>query len=168
MIVAGAVVVTAATVAVNVPVVCPDAIVILDGTVTEVLLLDTDTTKPPVPAGFVNETKQGVEPAPVNVTVEQDRPLNVPAGATPVPLNGTWITAPDAELLVKVTVPVSLPATVGLNPTFKDALPPGCNTIGKAKPEIVNPVPETAAELMVTGAFPDDSKVRACDVGLFI
>lgn len=71
--------------------------------------------------------------------------------AWPAPLSA--IVAVPA-LLTSVTVPLCVPVVVGSNPMFNVADCPGLSVIGNAKPEMLNPVPVTEPELMVSAAVP--------------
>ena len=51
-----------------------------------------------------------------------------------------------------------------MNATLSVATWPGFNVTGKVLPEIVKPVPVTAAALTVTGAVPVEVKVTDCGV----
>lgn len=79
--VAVCVVVTEATVAVNEPVLAPDATDTLAGTVTALSLLVRATLRPPEGAAEVNDTVHAVDPAPVKVLVPHAIALTVGAGA---------------------------------------------------------------------------------------
>jgi uncharacterized lipoprotein YbaY len=80
--------------------------------------------------------------------------------AAPVPLNWTTVVAPVDELLLTVNCPVAAPAVVGLNFTCSVTDWLGLSVTGKAAPESVKPVPLRAAELIVTGAVPDEVSVN--------
>jgi hypothetical protein len=58
-----------------------------------------------------------------------------------------------------VNVPVTAPAAVGSNFTLRATDWVGFKVTGKVDPDIVNPVPLNAAELMVTGAVPVEVNV---------
>ena len=63
---------------------------------------------------------------------------------TPAPLSG--ITSGEfGVLLMSVRLPEKLLAEAGVNPTVKDAEPPGATERGRARPEVVKPVPEREA-----------------------
>jgi hypothetical protein len=91
------------------------------GTVTAALLLDRFTISPPFGAEVVSVTVQASVPDPVMAPLLQDNALNAaePVPVVPVPLK--LITGvPDVEeLLAIVNCPVAVPATAGLNCTFK-------------------------------------------------
>jgi len=63
------------------------------------------------------------------------------------------------ELLVRVRVPVAVPATVGSKDTCSLMATVGFKVTGKVAPEIVNPVPVRLAELTVTADVPVELKV---------
>jgi hypothetical protein len=67
-----------------------------------------------------------------------------------------------AELLAIVSLPVVAPAAVGSNWTFSVAVCPGFRVRGKVIPETEKPVPDTVAELTLTGAVPADVRVTGC------
>ena len=71
------------------------------------------------------------------------------------------------ELLVMVSLPVAVPAVVGLNCTFRFVVCPGLRVSGKLVPERVKPVPVTVAALIVTDAAPVDPRVTDCATGVF-
>jgi len=66
------------------------------------------------------------------------------------------------EVLTTVSVPVAAPATEGSNCTLIVTVWFGFKVIGKAPPEIVNPLPLTVAELTVTAAVPVEDRVTVC------
>lgn len=72
--------------------------------------------------------------------------------AVPVPVRPIFIGDPGALLLID-TVPVALPAVVGVNVAVKDAVCPGFN-VCDATVLIVNPVPLTEPLLIDTAAVP--------------
>lgn len=71
----------------------------------------------------------------------------------PVPLRLTTI-APIEQLPLIVTVPDAAPAVVGSNWRLSVALCPGFSDIGIDIPDMLNPVPVSAAALIVTAAVP--------------
>jgi hypothetical protein len=79
-------VVTDDTLAVNPALVALAATVTVAGTVTAALLLARLTLKPPLPAAAVSVTVQLSLPAPVIDALLQERVLNVPCAAIPVPV----------------------------------------------------------------------------------
>lgn len=80
----------------------------------------------------------------------------------PVPLRATVAVPPFVELLDTVMVPLTAPVTVGAKLTCRLSDCPGLRVAGHAAPDIVKPVPERAAELIVTGAVPDELNVSIC------
>ena len=66
-----------------------------------------------------------------------------------------------------VNCPVTAPAAVGSNCTFRVTDWAGFKVTGKVAPDIVNPVPLNAAELMVTGAVPVEVNVNGRVDGVF-
>jgi hypothetical protein len=62
-------------------------------------------------------------------------------------------------VLWMVNCPVTAPAAVGSNCTFRVTDWAGFRVIGKVAPDTVKPVPVNAAELIVTGAVPVDVNV---------
>jgi hypothetical protein len=82
------------------------------------LLLVIPIVKPPAAATF-KVTVQLSVPAPVNDPLLQLRALNT---GTPVPLRLMRVELPLAELLVRVSWPVSAPAVVGSNCTVSVAV----------------------------------------------
>ncbi len=84
-----------------------------------------------------------------------------------MPLRLIVCVAPLDELLVIVTVPVSVAAVVGSNVIVIGAVCPGLSVIEPVTPDIANPVPEIDAELMVTGAVPLELSVTTCVVAVF-
>jgi len=79
-------VVTAATVAVKVPVKAPASTFTLAGTVTLVLLLESDTLDPPVIPAELRVTVQADDPAPVKLAGVHERLLTVGAMTVAVKL----------------------------------------------------------------------------------
>ena len=71
------------------------------------------------------------------------------------------------ELLVTVSVPLTGPATVGLNSTLRVAVCAGFRVRGKEAPETEKPVPLIPAAVTVTGAVPVEDRVTDCVVGEF-
>lgn len=71
------------------------------------------------------------------------------------------------ELLVTVSVPLTGPATVGLNSTLRIAVWVGFRVTGNVTPETEKPVPLTLAALTVTGAVPVEDRVTVCVAGEF-
>ena len=98
---------TDATVAVNPALVALAATVTEDGTVTDVLLLESPTLSPLLPAGALSVTVHASAPAPVKAPVPQVSALKVPVAATPEPLILTVAVGLVEELLVIVSMPVN-------------------------------------------------------------
>ena len=73
------------------------------GTVTDALLLVTDTLKPPLPAGPLRVTVQASVPAPVIDALLQDSALNPAATAVPVPVRPITAVPLVDELLEMVS-----------------------------------------------------------------
>ena len=80
-------VVTDVTVAVKLVLVALAGTTTVAGTVTAVLLLLNPTLTPPLPAAELSVTVQLSLPAPVKDALLQDKELNVPGTAVPVPLS---------------------------------------------------------------------------------
>ena len=83
----------------------------------------------------------------------------------PEPLNVTVDLV--EELLAIISWPVVAPAAVGTKLMLNVADWPGVNVRGELIPDTVNPVPVIVAELIVTGAVPDDDKITDCVDELF-
>jgi hypothetical protein len=73
------------------------------GTVTAVLLLLNPTLTPPLPAAELSVTVHVSFPAPVSDALLQERELNVPGAAVPVPLSPTTAVPLVDELLWMVS-----------------------------------------------------------------
>lgn len=110
---------TVDTVAVNTALAAPAGTVTEAGTVTALLLLARFTAKPPGAAAVFSVTVQASVPAPVIEPFAQLRPLRT---GTPVPLSVTTEDDPVDELLLSVSWPVAVLATVGLNCTVSVAV----------------------------------------------
>lgn len=95
-------------------------------------------------------------------TQESETECATGTGDVAVPFNATSV-GEFGVLLVTVTLPKSVPAVEGANCTLKLVLAPDANVIGSAGPLIVNPVPETTAELIVAAALPVLEIVIVCD-----
>jgi hypothetical protein len=160
-------VVTDDTVAVNPALVAFAATVTEAGTVTAALLLARLTVKPPVPAAALSVTVQLSLPAPVIDALLQERALNTPAPAVPVPVRLITAVALVDELLWIVTCPVAAPVVVGSNCTCSVTDWVGFKVTGNVAPDIVKPVPVSAPELMVTGAVPVEVNVTGSVFGVF-
>jgi hypothetical protein len=85
----------------------------------------------------------------------------------PVPLRLTTAVLLVDELLWIVSRPAAAPVAVGSNCTFTVTAWFGFKVTGNAAPDIVYPVPVSAAELMVTAAFPVDVNVTGCVDAVF-
>jgi len=96
----------------------PAVMVTVEGTATAELLLAKSTVMALAAAVF-NVTVQESEPAAVIELLAQVRPVST---GMPVPLRLTVVDAPVEELLVKVSVPVDAPATVGPNSKVRVAV----------------------------------------------
>jgi hypothetical protein len=156
--------VTDETVATNVALAAPDATLTAAGTVTAVLLLARFTVNPPLAAAAFSVTVQLSVPAPVIEPFAQLNPLST---GMPVPLRSTDCVVPVDESLVRVSVPLAAPATVGSNCTASVAVPFGLIVNGNDSPEIEKPVPVTVAPLTVTGAVPVELRLMLCAIALF-
>jgi hypothetical protein len=71
------------------------------------------------------------------------------------------------ELLRMVSCPVAAPVAVGSNCMTNVIAKPGFNVTGNVAPDIVNPVPVSVPELMVTGAVPVELNVTDCVEAVF-
>jgi hypothetical protein len=151
------VVVTEATVAVNVALDALVGTVTVAGTVTAALLLERLTANPPVGAAAVNVTVHASDPDPDIDEVPQVSPLNA-AMIVPVPDKGSEVVVPLAELLEMESCPVTAPAVAGSNRTLRLVVWPGVKVRGKVAPEIEKPVPATVAELTMSGAVPVEDR----------
>ncbi|HUN86512.1 MAG TPA: hypothetical protein VMU48_19185 [Terracidiphilus sp.] len=110
---------TADTVALKFALVALAAIVMLDGTCTDPLLLDKPTLTPPEGADAPNVTVHESTPEPVMDELAQERDLS-PVGGTsvPLPLRSTASVPLANELLEITSCPEAAPAADGLNCTF--------------------------------------------------
>ena len=125
--VAACAVVTAAMVAEKVVLVALAGTVTMAGRVTAALLLESLMPSPPLPAGALRVTVQSSVPEPVIEPLAQESALSVPGaiGATvPVPLRLITADGLVAELLTKVSCPVTALAAEGSKPTFRVAVCP--------------------------------------------
>jgi len=104
--------VTAATLAVNVAVVAVAGTVMELGTVTEPLLLESATLRPPVGADPESVTLHESARAPVIDVLPHARPLTVGVVVEPVPLK---LTVTPGALLEIASCPVTDPEDFGLN-----------------------------------------------------
>jgi hypothetical protein len=140
-----------------------------------------DTVKP-VPLGVAELIVTGAAPVEVNVrgslagvftvTLPNVRlaALSVNCGlatAVPVPLRLTTAVLLVDELLWIVNWPDAAPVAVGSNCTFSVTDWFGFKVTGNVAPDIVKPVPVSAAELMVTGAIPVEVRVTGCVDAVF-
>jgi len=130
-------------------------------------LLARLTVKPPLPAAALSVTVQLSLPAPVIDALLQERALNTPAPAAPVPVRLITAVALVDELLWIVTCPVAAPVVVGSNCTFSVTVWVGFKVTGNVAPDMVKPVPVSAPELMVTGDVPVEVNVTGSVVGVF-
>jgi hypothetical protein len=80
----------------------------------------------------------------------------------PVPLRLTVLVALVVELLRMVRVPVTAPAAVGANLAVSFTAAVGFRVSGSVAPEIVKPVPDRDAAVIVTALVPVDVRVRIC------
>ena len=78
----------------------------------------------------------------------------------PVPVRATIDVLALVELLLIAICPVAAPADVGLNCTCSVIACGGFSVTGRPAPTIEKPVPETAAEVMITGAVPVEVSVK--------
>jgi hypothetical protein len=124
--------VTEDTVAVKLALEAPAATVTEGGTVTAELLLATLTANPPLGAVAFSVTVQSSVPDPVNEPFAQLRPFST---GTPAPLRLMTFVVPVDESLVNVSVPGSVPATLGSNLTINVADWPLFSVSGKLAPE---------------------------------
>ena len=85
----------------------------------------------------------------------------------PVPPRLTCVVDPVDELLLIVSWPLAVPTAVGSNCTCSVSVSVGFSVTGKLLPPVIEkPVPLIAAELIVTGAVPDDVSVSDCVVAV--
>ena len=75
---------------------------------------------------------------------------------------------PLLELLPIAICPEKFPLAVGVNCTFNTAVCPGFNVTGTVRPELVNPEPVIATELIVTDDVPEEVNVIDCSAGELI
>ena len=125
--VAGCMVVTDAMVAEKAARVALAGTVTVAGRVTAASLLERPTLSPPFPVAALRLTVQISVPGPVIEPLPQESALSVPGamGAdVPVPLRMITADGLVAELLTKVSCPVTALAAEGSNPTFKVAVCP--------------------------------------------
>lgn len=112
---------TAATPAVKEEVEAPEGTITLVGTVTEPLLLDTETLRPPVGAAELNPSVHVVVPAPVNELLPHESWLNEPGfsefGYSVI--KSVFVTPPVAPVIVTVTDWLTA-EEMALNPAVDD------------------------------------------------
>jgi hypothetical protein len=99
------------------------------GTVTTALLLDRFTLSPPLGAAEFSVTVQESVPDPVIDALLQEREIAFSTGV-PVPVRLITEVPPVDALLVRVSWPVTAPAAVGLNCTFRVIAWPGFRVTG--------------------------------------
>jgi len=98
-------------------------------------------------------------PDTVEVLADQ---LNVTEWLTCAPVPDSAMVLGDDAVLVTVTEPVSLPATLGLKITLNVVLCPALRLTGVLAPVIANPVPLSLICEIVTFEFPEFVKVTFC------
>lgn len=86
----------------------------------------------------------------------------VTEAATPVPVKGT-LAGELGALLEMPTVPGSMPAVAGANPTLKEALFPGASVAGVASPFTEYPAPLTKSFAIVRDEDPVLVTLNVCD-----
>jgi hypothetical protein len=124
------VVVTDAMVAEKAALVALAGTVTVAGRVTAASLLWRLTFSPPLPAAALRVTVQASVPEPVIEPLAQESALSVPdrigtiGAAVPVPLRLITADGLVAELLTKVSCPVTALAAEGSKPTFRVAVCP--------------------------------------------
>lgn len=107
-------------VAVNPALVVPAGTVTVGGTVTALLLLARLTTRPPLPAAAFKVTVQVSAADPIRALLVQLTELKaVVLAAAPEPLRVITIVPLMEALLAMLSWPVAVPATAGLNCTFR-------------------------------------------------
>jgi len=84
-----------------------------------------------------------------------------------VPLRLIAVVLPEEALLLIVNVPVTAPAVAGSKPTESVNDCPGFNVAGNVAPEMLKPLPDTDAALMVSEAVPDDVSVTDREAAVF-
>ena len=108
-----------------------------------------------------------LELVPPALTLPNDRLVglaeSVTVAATPVPVNATAF-GEFGALLVRLTLPVRLPAVVGANTTLNVAVPPAVIVAGAFKPLTLYPVPLAEIREMVSAAVPVFVTVKLCDL----
>jgi hypothetical protein len=141
---------TAATVALNDALVAYWATVMVEGTVTDELLLASATAYPPAGAWPFRFTAQLSVPA---LDMEEEVQVTEVKTPTSAALMFT-VRLPADELLPMVRIPVKGPPFIDVNERVSDAVWPGFNVSGVVIPEAEKSEPTTDNPEMVTGAFP--------------
>ena len=77
----------------------------------------------------------------------------------PLPVRVTTLVLPFVELLVNVSAPDAAPDVAGSNCTWIVIATEGLRVTGNVAPENVNPAPEMAVALTVTGEVPVEDRV---------
>lgn len=149
--------VTDDAVAVNTALLAPAGMVTETGTVAAALLLDKVTACPPVGAVAFNVTVQEEVAPAARELLAQARVL---IKGIPAPVRLMAVEGAAGELLEMVIVPAAAPAMDGSKRTVSAADWPGFRVVGKVTPEIVKPLPDTVAELMVRGPVPVEDSVN--------
>jgi hypothetical protein len=139
----------------------PAGTVTVEGTATADWLLARFTVNPPLAAAALRVTVQGSVPEPLMDPSVHERPFRT---GMPVPLRLTALE--DEESLAIVSCPDTAPATEGSNWTVKVVEEPGLKVKGSLGAETENPVPEVAAEVMVTAAAPVELTFTVCVTGV--
>jgi hypothetical protein len=103
-------------------------------------------------------------PDPVIEWLLQESAFSVPGAAAPVPVRLITADGLVEELLVRVSAPVTAPATEGSKLTVSVAVCPWLRVSGKLAPGMLKPAPATVPALMVSGAVPVDIRVTDCGV----
>lgn len=137
--------------------------VTVDGTRTDVLLLDRFTIRPLLPAAAFSVMVQPSVVGPVRDALPQVSALNVPAAATPAPLILTTAAGLVDELLVMERVPVNELTWGDVNVIVNVAFCPGLSVTGAVTPDAVKSDPATEMPEIVTGAVPVEVKTTGCE-----
>jgi len=88
--------------------------------------------------------------------------FGVRAPCVPVPLKAIVKGEPGALLVIE-TLPLALPATVGVNFAVNEMFAPALIVMGTVSPLMVNPAPEALAAVIVMLAVPELVSVIDCD-----
>lgn len=144
-------------IALNPTLLLPAGTVTLEGTCTAPLLLASDTAIPPLGAAAFRETVHGSVAPPVSDPLLQVSPVT----DVPQPCSHTTDCEPVEELLSNVTLPCAGPGAVGLKTRFTVTLCLGARVTGNPTPDRLKLLPETVAELILSGATPVDVKTIA-------